>query len=176
MQLTEEFSNLVILPEHLTPIEQETFNGLEPKLKHLKHITTIVFMLIIAGALLALKLFGDEEMPTLIFIIIPALFIFVFSLRTLLIFMGFPKKGYLLREHDISYRKGLLIYKLTTVPFNRVQHVEVSQSFIEKLFQLASVKIFTAGGSVSDVSIPGLRPEKAHEIEGFLLKKISKHE
>ena len=76
----------------------------------------------------------------------------------------------------MSYRSGLFFYKLTTIPFNRIQHVEVSQNMVEKAIGLASVKIFTAGGSVSDLSIPGLLPDKAHQIESFLLSEVSKHE
>jgi membrane protein YdbS with pleckstrin-like domain len=47
---------------------------------------------------------------------------------------------------------------------------------IEKGIGLSSVKIFTAGGSISDLSIPGLLPEKAHQIESFLLSEVSTHE
>lgn len=176
MPHTEEFSNLVVLPDQLSPIEDETFNELEPKLMKLKHLTTIILIVLIAGAMTLLLIFGDEDIPKLVMTLVPSFFILLLIWRTFLVIKGFPKKGYLLREKDISYRKGLFFYKLTTVPFNRIQHVEVSQNFIEKTFALASMKIFTAGGSVSDVSIPGLIPEKAHEIEAFLLKKISTHE
>jgi hypothetical protein len=46
----------------------------------------------------------------------------------------------------------------------------------EKGIGLSRVKIFTAGGSVSDLSIPGLLPDKAHQVESFLLSKVSTHE
>ena len=107
---------------------------------------------------------------------VPAVFILLYVLRSVFIVLGFPKKGYLLREQDVSYRSGLLFYKLTTIPFNRIQHVEVSQNVFEKAMGLSSVKIFTAGGSVSDLSIPGLLPDKAHQMESFLLAKVSTHE
>ncbi len=120
--------------------------------------------------------FLSNNTPIKVLIGVPFIFVVLFVWKLVLVILGFPKKGYLLREQDVSYRSGLLIYKLTTIPFNRIQHIEVSQNMVEKSFGLSRVKIFTAGGSVSDLSIPGLLPDKAHQIESFLLSKVSKHE
>ncbi|MFK7926259.1 MAG: PH domain-containing protein [Bacteroidia bacterium] len=96
------------------------------------------------------------------------------------LFLAFAKsyhrKAYSLRAHDLSYRSGWLWHKLTTVPFSRVQHVEVDQGPIERALELATLKIFTAGGSSSDLSIPGLSPEKAKEMKSFILQKITGHD
>ena len=89
---------------------------------------------------------------------------------------GFPKKGYLVREKDVSFQKGLLVFKSTSVPFNRIQHVEVNQGILAKIFKLSSVKIYTAGGNASDLSIPGLPVEVAANLKDFLSEKISEHE
>jgi hypothetical protein len=90
--------------------------------------------------------------------------------------LGFPRKGYLVREQDISFQRGLITYKLTTVPFNRIQHVEVNQGILAKIFKLSSVKLYTAGGSASDISIPGLPVSDAQRLKAFLSDKISEHE
>jgi membrane protein YdbS with pleckstrin-like domain len=82
----------------------------------------------------------------------------------------------LLRENDISFKKGLIAFKQTSVPFNRIQHVEVNQGILAKLLKLSSVKIYTAGGTSSDLSIPGLPVETAHKLKAFLSEKISEHE
>lgn len=89
-------------------------------------------------------------------------------------FMGFRRKTFSLRERDLTYRKGWLFHSITTVPFSRVQHCEVSQGPIERALGLASIKIFTAGGSSSDVSIPGLLPERARDMKSFILHRIGK--
>jgi len=90
--------------------------------------------------------------------------------------LGFPKKGYLLRERDVSYKTGIIYYKQISVPFNRVQHVEVSQGVLGKIFHLSSVKIYTAGGNASDLSIPGLSVADAQKLKTFISEKISQHE
>jgi hypothetical protein len=81
-----------------------------------------------------------------------------------------------LREKDISYKTGIIFYKQISVTFNRIQHVEVSQGVLGKLFGLSSVKIFTAGGSASDLSIPGLLTADAQKLKAFISEKISQYE
>ncbi len=176
MPVNEEFSNQVVLPDLLAPIEVQEFEDLEPKYKLVKQISSaIVLILALVGFFLFVN-FSSGDIPIKVIIGVPFIFVVLFVLKLVFVILAFPKKGYLLREQDISYRSGLLIYKLTTIPFNRIQHVEVSQNIIEKSFGLSRVKVFTAGGSVSDLSIPGLLPDKAHQIESFLLSKVSKHE
>jgi membrane protein YdbS with pleckstrin-like domain len=176
MQTSEEFSNQVVLPDQLAPVEVQEFEGLEPKFKLITQINTaILLVLALIGVFLIAQL-SSITPPIKVLIAVPSVFVVLFVWRLVILHLAFPKKGYLLRAHDVSYRSGLLFYKLTTIPFNRIQHVEVSQNMIEKAVGLASVKVFTAGGSVSDLSIPGLLPDKAHQIESFLLSKVGKHE
>ena len=87
--------------------------------------------------------------------------------------IGFSRRGYALRERDLTYRKGWIFFSTTTLPFNRIQHTEVSQGPIEKKFDLCTLKIFTAGGSTSDLSIPGLEEEEAQQLRDFISKKAA---
>ncbi len=176
MQKNEEFSNQVVLPESLAPIEVQEFEALDKKYKLINQISSAIVLAIALTAFFIFTMISSGNIPYFVLFGIPTLFVLLFISKLVFVILGFPKKGYLLREHDVSYRSGLLIYKLTSIPFNRIQHVEVSQSMIEKSFGLSTVKIFTAGGSISDLSIPGLLPDKAKQIESFLLSKVSQHE
>ena len=176
MQINEEFSNQVVLPDQLAPIEVQEFEGLEVKYKLVKQINSAILLVLALIGFFLIAYFSSDNTSIKVLIGVPFIFVVLFVWKLVLVILGFPKKGYLLREQDVSYRSGLLIYKLTTIPFNRIQHIEVSQNMVEKSFGLSRVKIFTAGGSVSDLSIPGLLPDKAHQIESFLLSKVSKHE
>lgn len=176
MPVNEEFSNQVVLPDLLAPIEVQEFEDLEPKYKLVKQISSAILLILALVVFYLFVNFSSGDIPIKVLVGVPFVFVILFVLKLVFVILGFPKKGYLLREQDISFRSGLLIYKRTTIPFNRIQHVEVSQNIIEKSFGLSRVKVFTAGGSVSDLSIPGLLPDKAHQIESFLLSKVSKHE
>ena len=85
------------------------------------------------------------------------------------------RSGYALREKDIIFKRGFLFELITVVPFNRIQHVSVERSFLDKMLNIATVKVFTAGGSGSDVSISGILPETATSIKEEISARIYKH-
>ena len=89
---------------------------------------------------------------------------------------GFKKRGYALRQRDITYKKGFLIHSQTTIPFNRVQHCETTQGPLSRAFGLMSLKVFTAGGASSDLRISGLRPEEANRLKDFITEASSTYE
>lgn len=78
-----------------------------------------------------------------------------------------------MREKDIIYTKGLLWQTRTSIPFNRIQHAEVKQGPIERMFSLHSLKVFTAGGDSSDLVIPGLEEENASRIKEYIMGKTA---
>lgn len=88
-------------------------------------------------------------------------------------FMALKKRQYALREKDVVYSKGLVVFTLITVPISRIQHVEESRSFLERQFNLATLKIFTAGDAGSDLSIRGLAHKEAKIINDFISSRIS---
>lgn len=81
--------------------------------------------------------------------------------------------AYALREKDILYRRGFILNKITVVPFNRIQHVTINRDIWDKRLNLSTLNIFTAGGSGSDIRIPGLEPELAMDLKDSLAKKIA---
>ena len=93
-----------------------------------------------------------------------------------LILIGFPYKAYLLRDHDILYKTGYLSRRTTAVPKNRIQHVEIRQGVLSRMFKLSKLVVFTAGGNASDLSISGLKPEVAQQLKEHISKSISIHE
>ena len=69
--------------------------------------------------------------------------------------------GFALREHDIAYRRGVVFRKVVVLPFNRLQHAELSSGPLQRRFGLASLKLYTAGASGIDLQIDGLTAERA---------------
>jgi membrane protein YdbS with pleckstrin-like domain len=172
----ENFSNSVLLPENLPEVLQEDFNPLNTRYLKIILIRIAIVALLLAIGLTVFLVFSDEEIPVLILAAIIAVPVILIVYSIIISVMGFPKKGYLLREKDISYKTGLIFYKHISVTFNRIQHVEVSQGILAKMFGLSSVKIFTAGGSASDLSIPGLLTADAQKLKTFISEKTSRYE
>jgi membrane protein YdbS with pleckstrin-like domain len=84
--------------------------------------------------------------------------------------------GFALREKDILYRRGYLVNKTTVVPFNRIQHASISRDVLDKMLKISTLKIFTAGGSGSDIIIPGLAPDLALRLKEALAVKLTANE
>jgi len=87
-------------------------------------------------------------------------------------FVSVPRMGYAVREHDILYRSGVVWRTITAVPYNRIQHGETETSPLDRRFGLATLKLYTAGGSGGDLRIAGLSAEIAEQLRVFVLERI----
>lgn len=172
----ENFTNSILLPENLPEIDIKEFNKLNIRYLKIILIRLLIIFLFISGGFITFLKLVDDKPPTFVIIPIVVFIVLVISYSVVISVLGFPKKGYLVREKDISFQKGLIFFKLTTVPFNRIQHVEINQGILAKIFHLSAVKIYTAGGTSSDLSIPGLPVDDAQKLKAFLSEKISEHE
>ena len=104
--------------------------------------------------------------------------LFVYAGLTLV----FPRRryrcwGYRQGEHGIRIVSGLLIRKETVVPYNRVQHIDVSRGPIERVNGLATLILHTAGNYNSTVDLPGLALEDANrmrdDIRGDIIHELT---
>ena len=94
-----------------------------------------------------------------------------------LLFTWAPRRyqltGYVLNPTEVHYRTGALWRKQVSVPVNRIQHVEISQGVIERGLKLAKLVIYTAGGSGSDLAVPGLPLTTAEALRSQLLRQVN---
>lgn len=134
-------------------------------------LNTLLTLLIILSIVTIFLYFKNQDYS--IYFIVHSGLIFLFSLIQLYAYIGFSKRKYLIRQQDISYKKGVLISSTTTVPFNRIQHIEISEGYFSRQFKLASLNIYTAGANGKDLVIRGLSKEKALEIKEIITKSIN---
>lgn len=172
----ENFTNSVLLPENLPEVDPETFTGLNRKYLIVLFARILIVFLFISGGFTAFLIVAEHGLPLSIIISVAAAILLIIFLISMITWLGFPKKGYLVREKDVSFQRGLITYTVTSVPLNRIQHVEVNQGVLAKILHLSSVNIYTAGGTSSDLSIPGLTENDAQKLKAFLSGKISDHE
>lgn len=72
---------------------------------------------------------------------------------------------YEVRADAIYLERGVVTHVRTLVPYVRIQHVDTSQSPIERMLGLSTLVVYTAGSRGADVSIPGLNPEEARDLQ-----------
>ncbi len=68
--------------------------------------------------------------------------------------------GYLERDDDLLIRRGVLIKRLSVVPYGRMQFVDVTAGLVERLFGIATVRLHTAAAA-TDARLPGLGVSEA---------------
>lgn len=111
--------------------------------------------------------FFDGKLVYIVFIWFVLVVLNFFYLR-----LSFRKKGFALRQHDVIFKSGVISETTIIVTNNRVQHVALHQGMLSKVFGLASIELFTAGGSASDLKINGLLFEEAQKIKESVSEKI----
>lgn len=79
------------------------------------------------------------------------------------------KKRYFVDEVEVSLFSGWFAPSLSTVPFKRVQHIELKQGVIDRLFSLHKVVILSAG---KGLTVPGISFKDASELRAEILKGV----
>jgi len=77
--------------------------------------------------------------------------------------------AYCEREDDLLVRRGVMISRLSVIPYGRMQFIDVVAGPIERAFGLATVRMHTAAAS-SDARIPGLPQEEAARLRDHLAR------
>lgn len=75
--------------------------------------------------------------------------------------------GYLERSEDLLVRRGVLVRRLSVVPYGRMQFVDVTSGLAERSFGLATARLHTAAAA-SDARIPGLEGAEATRLRDRL--------
>lgn len=165
------YQNLEIDPSSLPDVEEATYQKHPIRYKGLRMLRAgILFMFLLAPTIGPLVT-GEFKVFFILLSVWCALFLFVLLTEHL----SFKVRGYVLREKDITYQKGFFRYVMVTVPFNRIQHSEIVQGPIGKMFNLSSLKIYTAGGSSSDLKIGGLEPAEAQRLKDYITQAAELH-
>lgn len=75
--------------------------------------------------------------------------------------------AYLVRERDVSYRRGVFVRSVSTVPYVRVQHARIRRGPVERRFGLATLEVNSAG---PDLRIQGLGIEEAERLKALVVE------
>jgi len=85
-------------------------------------------------------------------------------------------RGYHLGADRLRVVRGVLWHSDTIVPFSRVQHIDVSQGPLERLFGIATLTLHTAGTHNASVALPGLAEETARAMREAIRAHIRREE
>jgi len=169
----EKFTNEIIDTAGLPQFEEVRFSKLHPLYWKVLLISECLYFSFLGTALFVASYFFEEIEPYQI--LIWTGFTALVALTVILSGIGFKKKGFAFRTHDVLFQYGVIATKTIIIPYNRIQHVALEEGLISRYFGLAKVEVFTAGGGFSgDIVIPGIEKEQAEKIKQLLMTKIQK--
>lgn len=79
---------------------------------------------------------------------------------------------YALAEDVVMFQVGALWHRETAVTHNRLQHIEIERGPVERMLGISRLKLYTAGGISSDLTIPGLAIADSERIRDSLIAII----
>jgi hypothetical protein len=71
------------------------------------------------------------------------------------------------RDDDLIVQRGVMVSRLSVVPYGRMQFIDVVAGPIERAYGLATVRMHTAAAA-SDARIPGLSRDEADRLRDHL--------
>ncbi len=77
--------------------------------------------------------------------------------------------GYRIDDRVLETRNGKLFQTTRLLPLNRLQHVDLQQGPLERMYGLARVELHTAGTENASITIPGLAHEEAVRLRDHLV-------
>ncbi|WP_343856265.1 PH domain-containing protein [Aliiglaciecola litoralis] len=167
-----EFENNVLVSDQLPDPSIINFESLPPRYRTSVILSTVASFLMFTVVMSVYRLQPFFPVPPLLEEFYLAILLILFGLTCLVCcvqFITLPYKRYCLREHDLHFASGLVFRKIVSQPILRIQHVELKRGPIERLFNLATLQVFSAGGASHTFEIPGLNKETADRIRYFLL-------
>lgn len=175
MQPTE-FSNETIDLMGLPSVDTVEYQQLSRAYFYVSLIGTLILLSIVTFAYFVFTFILRDQIPLIYrWMALGVLgFWWIFSLFR--VYKVFQKKAFAVREKDVHYKSGWLWKKQVTLPYNRIQHCELSSGPLDRLFEITELHIYTAGGSHSDISIPGLNEDQGQRVKKFILDKIGNDE
>ncbi|WP_300486353.1 PH domain-containing protein [Flavobacterium sp.] len=168
----ESFTNTSIDTRELPRFEAVDFEPLQADYKKVIFFNTAVFALILIGILGAFLLINPDLVFGTVLLIGVLAIVFVIIMTLVIALVSFRKKGFAFRQHDVLFKSGVIATTIIVIPYNRVQHVALHEGPVSRKLDLATIEIFTAGGSGSDIRIAGLRREQADRIKQLIMAKL----
>ena len=148
------FENLEIALDELPDTDDLDWERLHPLYARALRIVAAIVLTIIAIATTVLAFILN--LPLAPFVVLYSLLAIATAIAMIWPGISVQRQGYVVRDKDILFRKGVIWRSVTAIPFNRIQHVETSSTPIDRKFGLATLQLFTAGGSGGDLKIGGL--------------------
>lgn len=115
-----------------------------------------------------IAVFADERPPAFVYAIVGAVALGLL-LNAVLAFRRVRAIGYVLRDDDLLFRRGIMFERVIAVPYGRLQLVDVTRGPLLRALGLATLKFVTASAATG-VNLPGLPFAEAESLRDRLVE------
>jgi len=161
-----DFANEPLLVNDLPELHDDNFVAVDPNLLRISLIGTAMFAAAVVIAAVIVAILGSD--PTWVPIAIFGGLLGLALIRAGMRIIEIRHIAYQIRTHDLSYRSGVLIKTVATVPFVRIQHARIRQGPVQRRFGLATLEVSSAG---PDLEIRGLAIETAERLKVLVVDR-----
>lgn len=167
--MSTEFSNPPIDVGDLPQVDTHPFEPLHPNFLRAKMAgAALTFGAIVLVVAVVASFVQSEGGRTAVVLVAGGVALLLTVLTAVLQRIAIRYMGYLVREHDLSYRYGVLSRTTQTIPFTRVQHVSIDRGPVERRLGLATLRLRSAGGVIA---IAGLSVEAATRLREVVVTR-----
>ena len=165
------FENCAVPLDGLPEIESDSFEGMPARYRTMRWsvfgLVVLVATAVVVGPVVWWAVNEEDPVPGIFWILLAAiaLGLIVWAIEE---WKGFSIRGVLVRDRDLTFRSGYWVFEELTVPFNRIQHSEISQGPLSRWFQVCTLKLYTAGSSGANLRVPGMDVEQAKRLRAML--------
>lgn len=149
------------------PNQEQAWQRVSPKYAWADLGMNVILTLIVVTVFVLIVLLADEKPPPLVIAIFAAVTVGLL-LSAAFAFRRVRAIGYVLREDDLLFRKGIMFERVIAVPYGRLQLVDVTRGPLLRALGLASLKFVTASAATG-VNLPGLPREDAEALRDRLV-------
>lgn len=164
------FRNEPIDVDGLPRLSQEPFEPLDPRFLRIRWVADgIVAAAIAVAAVVVTAILPDaSNVPRWVPPLVAVGLLGLVALTAWLQWLEVRHLGYLVRDKDFSFRKGVISRTVTTVPYARIQHVSIDRGPLARSFGLATLQMRTAGDGLT---VPGMGHDAAQQLKALVVDR-----
>ena len=130
-------------------------------------VTNLILVVVVIAVGVVVQVVADEPSPWALAAIGALALILV--VNAVLAFRRVKAIGYVLRDDDLLFRRGILFERVIAVPYGRLQLVDVTRGPLLRALGLATLKFVTASAATG-VNLPGLPMAEAEALRDRLVE------
>lgn len=156
------------MSENEWPVNHESWQRVSTKYAWADLVTNLLMVVALVAVYLFVTSVMDNE-PALMVHLAFAAVALALLVNSVFAFRRVRAIGYVLREDDLLFRRGIMFERVIAVPYGRLQLVDITRGPLMRMLGLSTLKFVTASAATG-VNLPGLPQDDAEKLRDRLVQ------